>query len=65
VVKGQGAENKIGFAVGYGHAKSNPDAIRVYHVLVGGNKHSLVANPGSPMIQVLEEIYKNAIKADG
>jgi hypothetical protein len=64
VVKGQGAQEKVGFAVGYGAARHNPDAIRIYHVVVGGAKHTLAANPGSPVMQVLEDIYKNSIKND-
>jgi hypothetical protein len=64
VLKGQGAQEKVGFAVGYGVARNNPDALRVYHVFVGGTKHTLAANPGSPVMQVLEDIYKNAIKND-
>jgi hypothetical protein len=64
VVKGQGAQEKIGFAVGYGTARNDPNAIRIYHVFVGGTKHTLAANPGSPVMQVLEDIYKGAIKND-
>lgn len=64
VVKGQGAQEKVGFAVGYGVARNNPDAIRIYHIIVGGLTHTLPANPGSPVMQVLEEIYRSAIKND-
>ena len=64
VVKGEGAQEKTGFSIGYGAARENPNAMRVYHVTVGNSKHTLVANPGSPVMQILDEIYKNAIKAD-
>ena len=63
-VKGEGAQAKTGFAVGYGEAKNDPNAFRIYHLIVGGTKHTLVANPGSPVMQVLDDIYKNAIKND-
>jgi hypothetical protein len=36
----------------------------MYHLIVGGVKHTLAANPGSPVMQVLEDIYRNAIKND-
>jgi transcriptional regulator with XRE-family HTH domain len=62
VVMGTGAQKKVGFSVGLGEARTNPDAIRIYHVMVGGTKHTLAANPGSPIMQILDEIYKNAIK---
>jgi hypothetical protein len=65
VVRGQGAQQRMGFHVGYGAARNDPDAFRVYRIFVGGVEHTLAANPGSPVMQVLEDIYKNAIKNDG
>ncbi len=64
VVKGKGPQERIGFKIGYGAARDNPDAMRVYSIFVGPTKHTLVANPGSPVMQVLEDIYKNAIKGE-
>lgn len=40
---------------------SDPDAIRVYTIFAGSEKVNLIAKPGSKVMQVLEEIYKNAI----
>jgi hypothetical protein len=62
VVMGEGAQSKTGFSVSLGEGRTNPQALRIYHLVVGGMKHSLPANPGSPVMQVLEDIYKNAIK---
>ncbi len=62
VVVGKGAQEKVGFSVGLGEGRKNPEAVRIYHIIVGGTKHTLAANPGSPVMQVLEDIYKNAIK---
>ncbi len=64
VTMGEGAQSKAGFAVGLGEGRTNPHALRIYHLIVGGIKHTLPANPGSPVMQVLEDIYKNAIKND-
>lgn len=64
VVQGKGAQKRIGFTVGYGAAKDNPDALRIYDIFIGATKYKLAANPGSPVMKVLEEIYKNAIKND-
>jgi len=62
VVKGTGAQERVGFSVGLGEARRNPEAMRVYHFVVNGNKHTLVANPGSPVMQMFDDIYKNAVK---
>jgi hypothetical protein len=59
-----GAQKKVGFSVGLGQGRTNPQAIRIYHVFVGGTKYTPAANPGSPVMEVLEDIYKNAIKND-
>jgi transcriptional regulator with XRE-family HTH domain len=64
VVLGKGAQKKTGFSVGVGEGRTNPDALRIYHIMVGGTRHTLPANPGSPVMQVLDDIYKNAIKND-
>jgi len=41
----------------------NPEAIRLYKVFVGSETISLVGNPNDPVIKVLEDIYKDALKA--
>jgi hypothetical protein len=64
VVTGEGAQSKVGFAVGLGEGRTNPQAVRIYHLIVGGTKHTLAANPGSPVMQVSRRLYKNAIKND-
>ena len=43
---------------------SDPNAVRVYTIFAGGEKYKLAANPGSRTMQVLEEMYKNAIKGN-
>jgi hypothetical protein len=40
---------------------SDPDAIRIYTLFAAGEKVSLTAKPGSKVMRMLEEIYKNAI----
>jgi hypothetical protein len=62
VVMGEGRHKKVGFSVGLAMGRTNPEAMRIYHIIAGGVKHTLGANPGSPVMQVLEDIYKNAIK---
>ncbi|MSQ96588.1 MAG: XRE family transcriptional regulator [Gemmataceae bacterium] len=62
VVLGKGPQKKVGFSVGLGEARKNPDAMRIYHIFVGATRHTLAANPGSPVMQVLDDIYKNAVK---
>lgn len=42
----------------------NPESVRLYRIYVGDNYYTLAANPGSRVIQALEDIYKNAIKDD-
>ena len=41
----------------------DPEAIRVYKVFVASDTFLLVGNPDDPVTRVLEDIYKNAIKA--
>jgi len=40
---------------------NDPNAFRVYTIFVGGDKYTLRAKPGSKVVEVLEDIYKNAI----
>jgi hypothetical protein len=40
----------------------NPDAKRVYDVFVGGERIKLAGKPGDPVMKVIEEIYRSAIK---
>lgn len=62
---GKGSQKRMGFSVGLREGRNNPEAIRVYHFIVAGKRHSLTASPGSPVTQVLDEIYKKAIKHEG
>ena len=62
VVKGEVEHKKVGYSVGLAEGRTNADAFRIYHVSVGGKTYLIPANPGSPVMQVLEDIYKNAIK---
>jgi hypothetical protein len=41
----------------------NSDATRFYKIRVPGEEILLKSNPGSPVMNVIEEIYKSAIKA--
>lgn len=40
----------------------NPEARRFYRVHLGGESFLLQSNPGDPVMEVIEGIYKNAIK---
>jgi hypothetical protein len=62
VIPGQMGNKKVGFSVGLGEGRTNPETLRIYTIVVGGVTHTLSANPGSPVMQVLEDIYKRAIK---
>jgi hypothetical protein len=64
VKTGEGTQKRVGFPVSLGEARKNPDAFRIYHFVVGSTTHTLVANPGSPVMQVFDDIYKNSIKND-
>ena len=44
-----------------GKGLSDPNAVRQYTVFAGSETIKLNAKPGSKVMQVLEEIYKNAI----
>jgi hypothetical protein len=62
VVPGKMGDKNVGFAVGLERGRTDPEAIRIYTIVAGGVTHKLPANPGSPVMEVLETIYKNAIK---
>jgi hypothetical protein len=40
----------------------NPDARRAYKLYVGADDYTLVQNPDSAVLKVIEEIYKSAVK---
>jgi hypothetical protein len=40
---------------------SNPQAFRIYTIFVGASEYRLRADPGSRVMQMLENFYKNAI----
>jgi hypothetical protein len=64
VLKVQSEQGKEIVPVNLKEGRNNPEAMRMYHVFVGEKKYSLPANPGSPVLQTLEEFYKKAIKWD-
>jgi len=41
---------------------SNPNARRHYTLFVGDDRIKLVSNPDDPVLQVIEELYRKAIK---
>ncbi len=51
-------------SVGLKEGIQNPDAIRIYKVFFGGDSVTVAARPGDPVTNVLEIIYKDAIKGD-
>jgi hypothetical protein len=62
IVKGEFAKMPVGFSVALSEGRTNPETLRVYHFVVGGTKRTLIANPGSKVMKIFEDIYKNAIK---
>jgi hypothetical protein len=63
-VRGDKEGSSGGFSVSLKEGMANAQAFRVYTIFVGGSEYRLGANPGSRVMQVLEEIYKNAIRDD-
>jgi hypothetical protein len=56
----------MGFMVGLAEGINNPNAVRVYEVFAGSEQIRMVAeDPDDPVIKVLEQIYKDAIKGAG
>lgn len=43
--------------------QTDPSARKIYTVFVGGESYTLSANPDDPVMQVIEGIYKSAVKA--
>lgn len=60
VVEGQikGQFHKVPLARGINDA----DAVKHYRVFAGSEEIKVMSNPDDPVVKVLEEIYKNAIK---
>ena len=56
-------QNKVAHVVGLEEGRKNTSAFRVYKVFYGSETANLVASPDDPVLEVLEEIYKNAVKA--
>jgi hypothetical protein len=52
------------YGVSLKEGMANPQAVRVYTIISGGERFALPANPGSKVMKVLEDIYKNAIRDD-
>jgi hypothetical protein len=46
------------------HGIANPKAIRLYKVFVGGETVMLASDPNDPVVNVIEAIYKNSVKAN-
>jgi hypothetical protein len=44
------------------HGAKDANAMRFYRLFVGGDNYLLAAEPGSKVAQVIEDIYRNAIK---
>jgi hypothetical protein len=44
------------------HGLKNPDAIRFYTIFFGSESVGLPADPDDPVVKVIEQIYKDAIK---
>jgi hypothetical protein len=61
VIPGQ---DRMGYECSLKRGLTDPAALRVYTVFTGGEKYTLLANPGSCTMKTFEEIYKNAIKDD-
>jgi hypothetical protein len=40
----------------------DPDAVRFYRVFVAGEEVLLLGDPNDPVMKVIDEIYKNAVK---
>jgi hypothetical protein len=59
--EGQGAHKGRKFEVSYSLARNDASAKRAYHIVVGDREYTFEANPDRPVMQLLEEIYKNAI----
>jgi hypothetical protein len=53
-----------GFVPGHcslGKGLSDPDCVREYTIFFGGETAKLVARPGSKVMRLLEDIYRNAL----
>ncbi|MDB5350539.1 MAG: hypothetical protein JWN86_1786 [Planctomycetota bacterium] len=44
---------------------ADPNAVRNYKVFVGGEVLNLRSNPNDPVLNHIEEIYRNSIKGNG
>jgi hypothetical protein len=44
------------------HGHTDPETRRVYRLYVDGEVYALPANPGDPVMKVIEEIYNSAAK---
>ena len=50
--------------IGLAEGQNDPDALRVYTVYVGVERVVLASAPGDPVMKVLEDIYKGAIRTE-
>jgi len=55
-------ENKTLYEVGLKWAYEDPNAKRTYTVFVGSEIIKVAADPGNPILKLIEDIYKNALK---
>jgi hypothetical protein len=61
VIQGQMGENQF-CPVSLDVAAADPECKRWYRIYIGEDEINLVANPGNKVVDVIEAIYKNAVK---
>ena len=54
-------QNGVGWRNLLAFGANDPNALRLYHVYIGGDDFIVEPNPNSPAFKVIEEIYKNSI----
>jgi hypothetical protein len=58
-------DKNILYSTSLSYALNHPDAIRVYKVFINTEVVGLPAVPDDPIVQIIEKIYKDAIKGGG
>lgn len=53
------------FSTGLKEGIKNPDARRMYKVFFGSEESTIAGEPDDPVMKLLEQIYKDAVKGTG
>jgi hypothetical protein len=51
----------MGWRTSLSEGGKNPEAIRCYTIYVAGEPVRLAANPGDPVLKLIEDMFKNAV----